>query len=52
LGTIAVAMGLGDLVIGLVYMLGLLKELGVSHQALFCDAIDIERSVAKSATDA
>lgn len=40
LGLIAVPMGLGDLAIGLVYMIGLPKELGVSHRALFCDHTD------------
>jgi hypothetical protein len=40
LGLIAVPLGLGDLVIGLVYMFGLSKELGVSHCALFCDRMD------------
>ena len=34
IGLIAVVMGLGDLAIGLVYMFGLAKELGVSHYAL------------------
>jgi hypothetical protein len=37
---IAVPLGLGDLVIGLVYMIGLPKELGISHRALLYDAID------------
>ncbi len=37
LGLIAVPLGLGDLAIGLVYMFGLPKELGVSHKSLFCD---------------
>jgi len=37
---IAVPLGLGDLAIGLVYMLGLPKELGVSHGALLCDRLD------------
>jgi hypothetical protein len=37
LGLIAVPMGLGDLAIGLVYMFGLPKELGLSHSALLCD---------------
>ena len=40
LGLIAVPLGLGDLAIGLVYMFGLPKELGVSHCALLCDSID------------
>ena len=39
IGLIAVPLGLGDLAIGLVYMCGLPKELGVSHCALFCDRI-------------
>ena len=37
LGLMAVPLGLGDLAIGLVYMFGLPKELGVSHDALLCD---------------
>jgi hypothetical protein len=37
IGLIAVPMGLGDLAIGLVYMFGLPKELGLSHSALLCD---------------
>ena len=40
LGLIAVPLGLGDLAIGLVYMFGLPKELGVSHCALLCDCLD------------
>ncbi|MDD2738839.1 MAG: hypothetical protein PHR94_07875 [Methylomonas lenta] len=40
LGLIAVPLGLGDLAIGLVYMLGLPKELGVSHSDLIWDRID------------
>ncbi|MFI3188434.1 hypothetical protein BCS42_04800 [Crenothrix sp. D3] len=40
LGLIAVPLGLGDLAIGLVYMIGLPKELGISHRALLYDAID------------
>jgi hypothetical protein len=36
-GLIAVPLGLGDLAIGLVYMIGLPKELGLSHSALLCD---------------
>jgi hypothetical protein len=39
-GLITVPLGLGDLAIGLVYMFGLPKELGVSHHALLCDRID------------
>ena len=37
LGLIAVPLGLGDLAIGLVYMMGLPKELGLPHLALLCD---------------
>jgi hypothetical protein len=33
-GFMATLMGLGDLAIGLVYMFGLTKELGVSHRSL------------------
>ena len=40
LGLIAVPLGLGDLAIGLVYMFGLPKELGLSHRFLFCDRLD------------
>jgi hypothetical protein len=40
LGLISVPLGLTDLVIGLVYMFGLPKELGVSHCALLCDRLD------------
>ena len=40
LGLIAVPLGAGDLAIGLVYMIGLPKELGVSHCALLCDRLD------------
>ncbi|MGZ8214217.1 MAG: hypothetical protein ACXWTP_06930 [Methylosarcina sp.] len=40
LGLIAVPLRLVDLAIGLVYMLGLPKELGLSHRALFCDRLD------------
>lgn len=40
LGLIAVPLGLGDLAIGLVYMLGLPKELGASHSDLIWDRID------------
>jgi hypothetical protein len=40
LGLIAVPLGLGDLAIGLVYMFGLPKELGLSHCGLFCDRMD------------
>jgi hypothetical protein len=39
LGLIAVPLGLGDLAIGLVYMIGLPKELGLSHRDLFCDQL-------------
>ena len=37
-GLIAVPLGLGDLAIGLVYMFGLVKELGISHRTFLCDA--------------
>lgn len=37
LGLIAVPLGLGDLAIGLVYMFGLPKELGLPHSALLWD---------------
>jgi len=37
IGLIAVPMGLGDLAIGLIYMIGLPKELGLSHSALLYD---------------
>lgn len=37
IGSIAAVLGLGDLAIGLVYMFGLPKELGVSHAALLHD---------------
>lgn len=40
LGLIAVPLGLCDLAIGLVYMFGLPKELGVSHRALLSDSIE------------
>ena len=40
IGLIAVPMGLGDLAIGLVYMFGLPKELGISHHALLCDRLE------------
>ena len=40
LGGIAALLGLGDLAIGLVYMFGLPKELGVSHRALLADRFD------------
>ncbi|MEI6269836.1 MAG: hypothetical protein WCP01_13230 [Methylococcaceae bacterium] len=39
LSLIAVPLGLGDLAIGLVYMFGLPKELGVPHQALLYDRL-------------
>ena len=38
-GLIAVPLGLGDLAIGLVYMFGLPKELGVSHADLLRDRL-------------
>lgn len=40
LGLIAVPLGLADFAIGLVYMLGLPKELGIPHRLLLCDRID------------
>ena len=39
LGLIAVPLGLADLAIGLVYMIGLPKELGVAHQVLLRDRL-------------
>ena len=39
LGLIAVPLGLTDLAIGLIYMIGLPKELAVSHQALLYDRL-------------
>lgn len=39
-GLIVVPLGLGDLAIGLVYMFGLPKELGLSHTALLTDGCD------------
>jgi hypothetical protein len=39
-GLIAALLGLGDLAIGLVYMFGLRKELGISHQALLFDHLE------------
>jgi hypothetical protein len=44
LGLVAVPMGSVDIIIGLVYMLGLPKELKVSHYALFCDSEEITNS--------
>jgi hypothetical protein len=40
IGLIAVPLGLGDLVIGLVYMFGLPRELALSHRALLCDRLE------------
>lgn len=40
LGLIAAPLGLTDLVIRLVYMIGLPKELSLSHTALLCDRLD------------
>jgi hypothetical protein len=40
LGLIAVPLGLTDLAIGLVYMIGLPKELDVPHRSLFWDRLD------------
>jgi hypothetical protein len=39
-GSIAVLLGLGDLIIGLIYMFGLTYELGVSHLCLLLDRAD------------
>lgn len=39
LGLIAVPLGLADLTIGVVYMVGLPRELKVSHRALICDLL-------------
>ncbi|MFI3198040.1 MAG: hypothetical protein QX196_06945 [Methylococcaceae bacterium] len=39
LGLIAVPLGLVDLIIGLVYMFGLPKELGISHADLLLDRL-------------
>ncbi len=39
IGFIAALLGLGDLAIGVAYMFGLPKELGVSHQALLFDRV-------------
>jgi hypothetical protein len=39
IGSIAALLGLGDLAIGLAYMVGLTKELGVSHLALLLGRI-------------
>jgi hypothetical protein len=39
IGPIAALLGLGDLAIGVVYMFGLTKELGVSHQGLLFDRL-------------
>jgi len=39
IGRIAALLGLGDLAIGLVYMFGLPKELGLSHTALLNDRL-------------
>ena len=40
IGLIALPLGLGDLLIGLVYMFGLPKELKLSHRDLFFDNVD------------
>jgi len=40
LGLIAVPLGLGDLAIGLVYMICLPKELALFHSALLCDRFE------------
>ena len=39
IGGMAALLGLGDLLIGLVYMYGLTRELGVSHKALMLDRV-------------
>jgi hypothetical protein len=39
IGSIAALLGLGDLVIGVVYALGLTRELGVTHKALLFDRL-------------
>jgi hypothetical protein len=39
IGLIAALLGLGDLIIGLVYMFGLPKALGASHRALLFDRV-------------
>ncbi|MGQ0593083.1 MAG: hypothetical protein ACT4QB_10650 [Gammaproteobacteria bacterium] len=38
-GLIAAPLGLADLAIALVYMIGLPRELGVSHQVLLLDRL-------------
>jgi hypothetical protein len=40
IGLIAVLLGLGDLAIGLVYMFGLVRELGAFHQGLLFGRLD------------
>jgi hypothetical protein len=42
LGLVAVPLGLGDLCIGLVYMFGLPKDLGLTHRALPWDRLGQE----------
>ena len=39
IGSIAALLGLGDLMIGLVYVFGLTKELGASHEDLLLDRL-------------
>jgi hypothetical protein len=40
IGLIAALLGAGDLAIGLVYMFGLVNELGVSHRELLFDQLE------------
>lgn len=40
IGLIAAFLGLGDFAIGLVYLFGLPKALGLAHQALLLDCVD------------
>lgn len=42
LGLVTVPLGLGDLCIGLVYMFGLPKDLGLTHRALLWDRLGQE----------
>ena len=39
IGVLAAILGLGDLIIGLVYVFGLTKELGASHEDLLLDRL-------------
>ncbi|WP_292528610.1 hypothetical protein [Methylocystis sp.] len=46
-GLIAALLGLGDLVIGLIYAFGLPRELAVSHRALlFAESVEVENEPA------